>query len=198
MIGDIIFGKKKSGIPATEDGRPRDYAGFNVRMMACLIDCVLLLLLTVPLIPLNSYLSEKAINSEAVAALGNSENPPTLNQLWQVMKGFDWDMLIIYNIIDIILITSIFIFFWRKYQATPGKLLFSLRVVDKDNFGPISTKQSILRGIGYIISGIPFCLGFLWIAFNKRKRGWHDMLAGTVVVVLGKPPKRKTDAIPRS
>jgi uncharacterized RDD family membrane protein YckC len=28
----------------------------------------------------------------------------------------------------------------------------------------------------------PMCLGFLWIAFDKRKQGWHDKLAGTVVV----------------
>ena len=28
---------------------------------------------------------------------------------------------------------------------------------------------------------IPIFLGFLWIAFDKRKQGWHDKLAGTVV-----------------
>jgi uncharacterized RDD family membrane protein YckC len=25
-------------------------------------------------------------------------------------------------------------------------------------------------------------LGFIWIAFDKRKQGWHDKLAGTVVI----------------
>jgi uncharacterized RDD family membrane protein YckC len=25
-------------------------------------------------------------------------------------------------------------------------------------------------------------LGFLWIAFDRRKQGWHDKIAGTVVV----------------
>jgi uncharacterized RDD family membrane protein YckC len=25
-------------------------------------------------------------------------------------------------------------------------------------------------------------LGFLWIAFDKRKQGWHDRLAGTAVI----------------
>ncbi|MBT7879149.1 MAG: hypothetical protein HN738_13805, partial [Gammaproteobacteria bacterium] len=29
-------------------------------------------------------------------------------------------------------------------------------------------------------------LGFIWIALDKRKQGWHDKLAGTVVII-GKP-----------
>ncbi len=38
------------------------------------------------------------------------------------------------------------------------------------------------RYLGYFASTIPLCLGFLWIAFDKRKQGWHDKLAGTVVI----------------
>ncbi|MBI4998962.1 MAG: RDD family protein, partial [Rhodocyclales bacterium] len=25
-------------------------------------------------------------------------------------------------------------------------------------------------------------LGFVWVAFDRRKQGWHDKLAGSVVV----------------
>jgi len=28
----------------------------------------------------------------------------------------------------------------------------------------------------------PFFLGIFWVAFDKKKQGWHDKLAGTVVV----------------
>jgi uncharacterized RDD family membrane protein YckC len=38
------------------------------------------------------------------------------------------------------------------------------------------------RYFAYFVSTIPFCLGFLWVAFDKRKQGWHDKLAHTVVV----------------
>jgi uncharacterized RDD family membrane protein YckC len=27
-----------------------------------------------------------------------------------------------------------------------------------------------------------FFLGFIWVAFDKRKQGWHDKIAGTVVI----------------
>jgi uncharacterized RDD family membrane protein YckC len=29
---------------------------------------------------------------------------------------------------------------------------------------------------------IPFCVGFIWIAFDRRKQGWHDKMANSVVV----------------
>jgi len=38
------------------------------------------------------------------------------------------------------------------------------------------------RYFAYFISTIPLCLGFLWITFDRKKQGWHDKLAGTVVV----------------
>jgi hypothetical protein len=36
--------------------------------------------------------------------------------------------------------------------------------------------------VGYLISGPLFCLGFLWIAFDGRKQGWHDKIAATLVI----------------
>jgi uncharacterized RDD family membrane protein YckC len=38
------------------------------------------------------------------------------------------------------------------------------------------------RFFAYFVSIFPACLGFLWIAFDRRKQGWHDKIAGTVVV----------------
>ena len=40
----------------------------------------------------------------------------------------------------------------------------------------------ILRLIGYIISAIPLSLGFLWIAIDGRRQGWHDKFARTYVI----------------
>ncbi|MGA7985503.1 MAG: RDD family protein [Burkholderiales bacterium] len=39
-----------------------------------------------------------------------------------------------------------------------------------------------IRFLGYFVSIVPLGLGFLWIAFDRKKRGWHDLIAGTVVV----------------
>ena len=40
----------------------------------------------------------------------------------------------------------------------------------------------------YFVSYFVFFIGFFWIAFDKKKQGWHDLLAGTVVVRKTKVP----------
>ena len=74
------------------------------------------------------------------------------------------------------------ILFWRYRGATPGKMLISARIVDARTFGPPATGKLVGRYFAYLASIIPLFLGFLWIAFDKRKQGWHDKLAGTVVI----------------
>jgi uncharacterized RDD family membrane protein YckC len=74
------------------------------------------------------------------------------------------------------------ILFWRFRGATPGKMLISARIVDAGTYGPPSTGKLIGRYFAYLVSIVPVFLGFLWIAFDKRKQGLHDKLAGTVVI----------------
>jgi len=74
------------------------------------------------------------------------------------------------------------IWFWLKFQATPGKMAVNLRLVDAETGGTISKKQSIGRYFATIVSLIPFGLGYFWIAFDQKKQSWHDKLAGTVVI----------------
>jgi uncharacterized RDD family membrane protein YckC len=86
------------------------------------------------------------------------------------------------DVISILLPVIVTIAFWMKKRGTPGKLLVSAHVVDAETGANLKLSQSIIRYIGYFVSTIPFCLGFLWVAFDKRKQGWHDKIAGTVVV----------------
>ncbi|MEY4560899.1 MAG: hypothetical protein RLZZ618_176 [Pseudomonadota bacterium] len=76
--------------------------------------------------------------------------------------------------------------FWIYRQATPGKSALGLKVVDATTGGPLSPKQAILRYIGYYVSTIPLFIGILWVAFDERKQGWHDKIAGTVVIKVPK------------
>lgn len=46
----------------------------------------------------------------------------------------------------------------------------------------LSVGKAIGRYFAHIPATIPLFLGFFWIVFNDRKQGWHDLLAGTVVV----------------
>ncbi|HUO40121.1 MAG TPA: RDD family protein, partial [Mycobacterium sp.] len=75
-----------------------------------------------------------------------------------------------------------YIGFWGARGQTIGMMPFNLRVVRNDNGMPITWSNAILRYIGLIISVLVIFIGVIWVAFDARKRGWHDMIGGTVVV----------------
>lgn len=66
-------------------------------------------------------------------------------------------------------------------QATFGKKVFSLRVVRSDGTG-LSVWESLFRSSSKIASYMALNIGFLWIIFDRKRQGWHDKLADTVVV----------------
>ena len=64
----------------------------------------------------------------------------------------------------------------------PGKMAIRAKILDAKTGKNASTGQLIGRYFAYYISVIPLMLGIVWIAFDRKKQGWHDKLAGTVVV----------------
>ena len=74
------------------------------------------------------------------------------------------------------------VLFWLKRQATPGKMVVAARVVDAETGKTLTVGQAVGRYLGYIVATLPFGLGLLWVAFDRKKQGWHDKMAGTVVV----------------
>jgi uncharacterized RDD family membrane protein YckC len=74
------------------------------------------------------------------------------------------------------------LYFWVKYGATPGKMALGIRVVCLETGEAPPLGMAVLRYLGYILSAIPLGLGFLWAAWDPRKQGWHDKIADTVVV----------------
>jgi len=74
------------------------------------------------------------------------------------------------------------ILFWLARQATPGKLAIGARIVDARSGGKPGTGQLLLRYLGYYLAAIPLFMGLIWVGLDPRKQGWHDKLAGTVVV----------------
>ena len=133
-----------------------EYAGFWRRVGASMIDTILLLLLVAPLLTLvygQSYWSDAA-----------------------AVSGF-WNSVINY-LLPVIAVLA----FWFYKSATPGKMVLKISIVDAKTGGKPSFGQLIGRYLAYYVSAIPFCLGFVWVGIDKRKQGWHDKLAGTVVV----------------
>jgi uncharacterized RDD family membrane protein YckC len=85
-------------------------------------------------------------------------------------------------LISLVLPAVVVILFWSAKHATPGKMAIAAKIVDARSGGSPGPQQHLIRYVGYFVSILPACLGLLWVAFDSRKQGWHDKLAGTVVV----------------
>ena len=133
-----------------------EYVGFWLRVGAAIIDTILLMVIIAPL--LTWYFGPGYWLSE------------------EFFKG-PMDLLLNYLFPAIAVIL-----FWIYRQATPGKMAIGARIVDAKTGGKPSTGQLIGRYLGYYVSTIPLMLGLFWVGWDSRKQGWHDMLAGTVVV----------------
>jgi len=133
-----------------------EYAGFWIRTGAALIDSILVLLIIMPILTM-IYGWEYWLSNSYLA-------------------GF-WDFIFSY-----LLPALAIILFWIYKSATPGKMALKLSIVDSRTGGMPTNDQLIGRYFAYYISIIPFFFGIIWVGIDKRKQGWHDKLAGTVVV----------------
>ncbi len=69
-------------------------------------------------------------------------------------------------------------------QATLGQRMCSLRVISAEDGDGISFPRAVIRVFGRILSGLLLGIGYIMVAFTERKRGLHDMIAGTYVVKI--------------
>jgi len=71
---------------------------------------------------------------------------------------------------------------WAFWGTSPGKRALGLRIVDADTGYSMTTRQAAIRTLGYLICIATCGVGFLWMFFNPKKQGLHDLMAETVVV----------------
>lgn len=173
---------------------PFKYGSFSTRMLASTLDLGVLLMLVVPIVEyLMEHMFVPADMNNFIAILGapgaGNNAPQVISDLWQdVLRQHLLERIIVENLLQIGFIALYILPFWFYFSTTPAKMLFRLRIVDAKTGLPMSRRQSVIRFLGYIVSTIPFSLGFLWIAFNKKRRGFHDLIAGTIVVKKPLPP----------
>lgn len=132
-----------------------EYAGFWLRVAASLIDTVWLCLIVYTLLAL-------LVGPQAM--LPDAPYTPLRFLL-------EW-----------LLPIALVIGFWLFRSATPGKMLLKLKVVDAQTLGPVPMPRLLLRYAGYYVAAAPLALGLLWVGWDARKQGWHDKLAGTLVI----------------
>ena len=131
-----------------------DYAGFWQRAAAFAIDALIITVIMVPLM---------------VVVFG-------MRRVSLDPAEHSWDLL------APLVIAAALIGFWRYCGATPGKIALGVRIVDAVSGQPPGLLRLALRFVGYFVSAFPLYLGFLWIAVDRRKQGWHDKIARTIVI----------------
>jgi uncharacterized RDD family membrane protein YckC len=133
------------------------YGGFWVRFLALLIDGIALGILTTVISPLFGP-------SVTTTPTGQMEFNAAAN-------AFSTLLGLVY-----------FIGFWTWRGQTVGMMPFKLQVVRAEDGAKIDWVRGLLRYVGLIISVIPLFVGLIWAAFDSRKQGWHDKIAGTLVI----------------
>ena len=91
-------------------------------------------------------------------------------------------LFIVGSIVITVLALLYFPFFWARGGATPGMKVAGIRVVNDRDGSRIGWGAGLLRLVGWWVSSAVFYIGFVWILVDSRRRGWHDLIAGTCVI----------------
>jgi uncharacterized RDD family membrane protein YckC len=78
--------------------------------------------------------------------------------------------------------TGYFVVFWSSTGETPGDRLMRIRVCMADGGASPPPLRAVVRLGALVLAALPLFAGFLTILVDDRRRGLHDMIAGTVVI----------------
>ncbi len=108
------------------------YVGFWQRLLAFLIDSMVVLVVYGPLV---------------VMAFGTEYFSLDMPRYWDAATG--------------LVIAVGTLLFWRYQGATPGKIAIGAKIVDAETGGPPTTGRLAMRFLGYLVSALPLYLGFV-------------------------------------
>lgn len=168
-----------------EDAGPApgvSFAGHGGRLISYILDSLILGVI---------YLVIFFVLSAAVlgaAGVGSFDSTVTFDESGMPTRMPSGMIAAVFGLVGLVFLLTIvlqfvyFGYFWVRSGQTPGMRPFGLYVVRDSDGGNISWGQAILRVIGMWVAAIPVYLGFIWIFIDPRRRGWHDLIAGTVVI----------------
>ena len=146
-----------SGYQPMAVASPGSYGGFWIRVVAYIIDAIILGIIGGILsVPLGVNYSD--VNSLSSAGARTS------------------------NGIDLVLSLVYFVGLWTYMGGTIGQRILGMRMVDATSGQPIGLGKAVIRWLGLLLSFFVCAIGVIWVAFDGRKQGWMDKIAGTVVV----------------
>lgn len=141
-------------VQPTSGATPR-YAGFWIRLLAGIIDSIILGIIT--RIFFGSGASTAVMQDGGISYNMSLSGPQMLVPILYMIG------------------------FWGFMSTTPGGMVLKLQLTDEQG-NKISWGAAVLRYLGTILSGIALGIGFMWVGWDKKKQGWHDKIAKTYVI----------------
>ena len=156
-----------SEMPLTAAAQPEAFAkaGFWLRSVAFVIDLSVLSAFSLLLLLVSFLVSEMGADFRGLDADASQS----------------FSLLSLCEVAEFIATAAYFTILHSETGQTIGKSLLGLEVRTLDG-GRLSYGHALIRFLAYSLSLFFFGLGFLWVALNPGKRGWHDLLSGTLVV----------------
>ena len=139
-------------------------AGFWIRVVASLVDGVILVVIQVILTVLLGLIAAGAVTG--------------MNEQGQVALS------LVYSLFGTALSMAYYVFFTGYCGQTPGKMAVRVKVIRTDG-EDIGYGRAFFREVfGKFVSGVLLCIGYLMVAFDSQKQGLHDKIANTYVIKL--------------
>ncbi|HEX7014383.1 MAG TPA: RDD family protein [Cyclobacteriaceae bacterium] len=147
-----------------------DYAGFWLRVVAFIIDSIVLsVLYLLILIPLFDFL----VPPPAIDPNSPMQGPTFLQQV--LTPDVSQLALIVVAILYYTIMEA------SRHQASLGKLALELKVTNAKG-ERLSLSKSVIRNVSKLLSAALLLLGYIVAAFTRRKQALHDLIAGAFVL----------------
>jgi len=150
------------------------YAGFWIRLLSRIVDGIIVG------IPLSIILVIFIAISGAALNATSSSDQNTQN----AAAGLAGGVFLLYYLIAALTIAGYQVYFWGTSGQTIAMRLFHLKVVDANTGAPIGIGRAVVRWLMTIVNSWACYIGWIWVAFDARKQGWHDKVAGSVVLLI--------------
>jgi uncharacterized RDD family membrane protein YckC len=150
----------------------RTYAGFWIRFLARLLDSFIVGL------PLAIILGLIAIVTGGLVASGGSSDQSANNT---AAAGVSI-LFALFYLLAIVVSVGYWVYFWGTTGQTIAMRILKLQVVDANTGAPIGIGRALVRWLMTLVNSWACYLGWIWVAFDARKQGWHDKVANSVVL----------------
>lgn len=138
------------------------YAGFWIRFLAGVIDFIIIGLVTTPILKMIF---------------------PTEAEIGRLSNGlYGFNTTGTAGVVQIIIFALYASLMICQFGSTLGKMVVKIKVTDITG-RKVSLPKALLREtVGKLLSAFGIFIGFIWAGFDPRKQGWHDKIAGTLVI----------------